>query len=53
MLSRDYEAATTDSRGTVSARAGFKGVANWAVAQGPSQLRGLHKNSKKLLPKET
>jgi len=30
------------------------GGANWAVAQGPPQLRGLHKkNSKKLLPKET
>jgi len=28
-------------------QAGFKGgskVANWAVAQGPPQLRGLHKN---------
>jgi len=36
-------------------RAGFKGGgANWAVAQGPLQLRGLHKkNSKKILPKET
>ena len=29
------------------------GGANWAVAQGPPQLRGLHKNSKKLLPKNT
>ena len=26
---------------------------DWAVAQGPPQLRGLHKNSKKLLHKET
>jgi len=35
-------------------RAEFKGgEANWAVAQGPPQLRGLHKNSKKLSPKET
>ena len=34
--------------------AGFKGGANWAVAQEPPQLSGLHKkNSKKLLPKET
>jgi len=24
-------------------RAGFKGGANWAVAQGPPQLRGLHR----------
>jgi len=29
--------------------AGFKGGrANWAVAQGPPQLRGLHKNSKNI-----
>jgi len=39
-------------------RAGFKGGgegrANWAVAQGHPQLRGLHKKTvKKLLPKET
>ena len=29
------------------------GGSNWAVAQRPTQLRGLHKNSKKSLPKET
>jgi len=36
-------------------RAGFKGRANWAIAQGHPQLRGLHKKTeeKKLLPKET
>jgi len=28
-------------------RAGFKGKANWAVAQGPPQLRGLHKKTVK------
>jgi len=29
------------------------GGANWAVAQGPPQLKGLHKKTvKKLLPKE-
>jgi len=25
---------------------GFEGGANWIVAQGPPQLRGLYKNSK-------
>ena len=30
-----------------------RGAANWAVGQGPPQLRGLHKNSKRILPKET
>jgi len=34
-------------------RAGFKGRANWAIAQGHPQLRGLHKKQKKILPKET
>jgi len=35
-------------------RAGFKGGrgANWAVAQGPPQLRGLHKNSIKIITYE-
>jgi len=34
-------------------RAGFKG-GDWAVAQGPPQLRAaIHKNSKKILLKET
>jgi len=28
-----------------------RGWANWAVAHGPPQLRGLNENSKKLLPK--
>jgi len=35
-------------------RVRFKGKgANWAVARGTPQLRGLHKNSIKILHKET
>jgi len=31
----------------------LRGGANWAVAQGPPKLRGLHKKTVKILPKET
>jgi len=35
-------------------RVGFKEGANWAVAQGPPQLRGLHKKAVKIITyKET
>jgi len=43
-----------ESYESVEAGPDLTGGANWAVAQGPPQLRGLHKKTvKKLLPKET